>query len=91
MLVETDHADGAWRWPSGCGRRSRRTRSGSRATTFPVTVSVGVATTCGERGTTRPNCCTTADGRLYAAKRAGRNGVFGEADGANLSITHLAK
>ena len=43
---------------------------------LPVTVSVGVATTCGEAGMTPPGLLKLADDKLYAAKRAGRNRVM---------------
>ena len=42
---------------------------------LPVTVSVGVATTCGEAGMTPAGLLKQADDKLYAAKRAGRNRV----------------
>jgi two-component system, cell cycle response regulator len=42
---------------------------------LPVTVSVGVATTCGEGGMTSAGLLKAADDKLYAAKRAGRNRV----------------
>jgi diguanylate cyclase (GGDEF)-like protein len=42
---------------------------------LPVTVSLGVASTCGEKGLTAAALLKRADDRLYAAKNAGRNRV----------------
>jgi diguanylate cyclase (GGDEF)-like protein len=41
----------------------------------PVTVSLGVATTCGEEGLTVDQLIQRADQKLYEAKRGGRNRV----------------
>ena len=45
-----------------------------------VTVSAGVATTCGDAEVTPANLLRMADERLYAAKRSGRNRVVGSSD-----------
>lgn len=42
---------------------------------LPVTISVGVATTCGDTDMTTVGLLKSADEKLYAAKRAGRNQV----------------
>jgi diguanylate cyclase (GGDEF)-like protein len=51
-----------------------------------VTVSAGVATTCGDAATTPAGLLWLADGRLYEAKRGGRNRVVGEGENATVSL-----
>lgn len=46
--------------------------------TFTVTISLGVATTCGDHSMTTKELIRLADERLYHAKRSGRNRVVAE-------------
>jgi diguanylate cyclase (GGDEF)-like protein len=51
-----------------------------------VTVSAGVATTCGDPEATPAALLWLADGRLYEAKRTGRNRVVGDGDASTVRI-----
>jgi diguanylate cyclase (GGDEF)-like protein len=60
----------------------REGRFGTGSAPVRVTVSIGVATTCGEPGLDPAALLKAADERLYAAKRGGRDRVVGEDDSA---------
>jgi diguanylate cyclase (GGDEF)-like protein len=87
VLVEAGHADAlAVAERARAAVAARRVRfDGSE---LAVTVSAGVAT-CGGAAATAAELLSAADGRLYAAKRGGRDRVVGEADGADLFDTHV--
>jgi diguanylate cyclase (GGDEF)-like protein len=73
-LVETDEPQAV-----EVAERIRRTVAQTpfvfESQTLRLTVSVGVASTCGERAMTPEELLKLADDNLYAAKRAGRNTV----------------
>jgi len=79
VLVEADHAAAV-----AVAERARAAVGGHavrfEGVELALTVSAGVATTRGDPAATPRGLLHAADGRLYAAKRAGRNRVFGEGD-----------
>jgi diguanylate cyclase (GGDEF)-like protein len=85
VLVEADH-DAA----VGAAERARaaveQLRIAFEGAELSVTVSAGVATTCGDAAATPAGLLWAADGRLYEAKRDGRNRVVGVGDTTTVSI-----
>jgi two-component system, cell cycle response regulator len=80
VLVEADHATAL-----AVAERVRAAVAGHQfrfeGEEFAVTVSAGVATTCGGAPVRPVDLWNASDGRLYAAKRAGRNRVVGASSG----------
>ena len=77
VLPETDHDRRHASSPSRCGASSRPSPSSTRATRFPVTISIGRGHPRGQAGWTPAAFIRGADDNLYRAKRGGRNCVIG--------------